>query len=142
LNLYPFFYQSNVLKDLLDKLKKMQTNDFPISETVYLAINSNNKANESIENTVTTKLVSELNSIEAQKSFISGALKEGEFVCLQVKLSRTNAANMNYLAPELDYISSYAIHRAKQLEQEILSVAGVVQLIDITPEAMMRYRLS
>ena len=43
--------------------------------------------------------------------------------------------------PELSYISSYAIHRGKQLEQDIWSVAGVVQVFDITKEALIRYQL-
>ena len=141
-NLYPFFHQSNVLKDLMAQLKKMQTNDAPISEIVYLAINTDNRSqNDTLNNGVTTKRASELNSPELLKAFIGGALKQGDFLCLEVRLSRTNAPDMNYLAPELNYISAYAIHRAKQLEQEILSVAGVMQLINITPEAMMRYRL-
>ena len=60
---------------------------------------------------------------------------------MQVKLSRTDRPDMEYLNPELSYISGYAIHRGKQLEQEIWSVAGVVQLLDITQEAMIRYQV-
>jgi hypothetical protein len=48
---------------------------------------------------------------------------------------------MEYLSPELSYISSYAIHRGKQIEQEIWSVAGIVQLIDITKETLFRHQI-
>jgi len=141
-NLYPFFHQSSALNTLMTQLKKMQTNDDPINEIVYLAINTKNEAaNEGSEYNIVSKFASELNSPELQKAFIANALKRGDFLCLEIKLSRTNAPDMNYLTPELSYISTYAIHRAKQLEQEILSVAGVMQLINITPEAMMRYHL-
>jgi hypothetical protein len=49
---------------------------------------------------------------------------------------------MGYLNPELSYISSYAIHRGKQIEQDIWSVSGLIQVIDITQEVLFRYRLS
>ena len=48
---------------------------------------------------------------------------------------------MEYLAPELGYIGSYAIHRGKQLEQDIYSVAGLVQLVDNTQETLFRHSL-
>jgi hypothetical protein len=60
---------------------------------------------------------------------------------LQLKLSRTNPPDMSYINPELNYISSYAIHKGKQIEQDVWSVAGVVQILDITKETMMRIKL-
>jgi len=56
-------------------------------------------------------------------------------------LSRTDEPDLEYLTPELNYISSYAIHRGKQIEQDIWSVSGVVQLFDITQEALIRSRV-
>ena len=76
-----------------------------------------------------------------QKMFISRALKRGLFFCIQVKLSRTDDPDMDHLNPELSYISSYAIHRGKQIEQDIWSVSGVIQLLDITQETLMRHEL-
>jgi len=58
-----------------------------------------------------------------------------------MKLSRAAGPDMNHLNPELSYISSYAIHRGKQIEQEIWSVAGIAQIFDITQEVIFRYRL-
>jgi hypothetical protein len=48
---------------------------------------------------------------------------------------------MDHLNPELSYISSYAIHRGKQIEQDIWSVCGVIQLLDITQETLIRHEL-
>ena len=48
---------------------------------------------------------------------------------------------MAYLNPELSYVGSYAIHRGKQFEQDIWSVIGLIQLIDITAEVLSRQKL-
>ena len=53
-------------------------------------------------------------------------------------MSRADEPDMEHLNPELSYISSYAIHRGKQIEQDIWSVTGVIQLFDITQEALIR----
>jgi hypothetical protein len=76
-----------------------------------------------------------------QRMFISRALNRGLFFCVQVRLSRTDDPDMDHLNPELSYISSYAIHRGKQIEQDIWSVAGVMQFLDITQETLVRHEL-
>ena len=74
--------------------------------------------------------------------FIKKSLNQGDFFSVQLKLSRSDEANMEHLNPELAYIGSYAIHRGKQLEQDIYSVAGLIQLIDVTQETLLRYELT
>ncbi|WP_286235085.1 PilZ domain-containing protein [Thalassotalea sediminis] len=137
-NLYPVLNHANVTSVLTASLKKMQSDDPSISETLYISINP---SSEIVEQAVNTKLESELQSDMIKKMFIKNALKRGEFYCIQLKLSRTDKPDMKYLNPELSYISTYAMHRGKQIEQEIFSVAGVVQLFDVTQEALARYKL-
>ena len=137
-NLYPLLNNLQATSLMNATLKKMQSSDSPIADILYVAINPEN---EMVDKAVTTKLDSELQSEKLKKMFISNALKRGEFFCLKVVVSRTDEPDMQYLNPELSYISSYAIHRGKQLEQDIWSVSGVVQVFDITQEAMMRYHL-
>jgi len=137
-NLYPLLNNLQATSLLHSNLKKMVSSDEPLSNIVYIAINHDV---ERIDQAVTTKLASELGSAKLKKLFISNALKTGSFFCIQTKLSRANEPDMEYLNPELSYISSYAIHRGKQIEQEIWSVAGIVQLIDITKETLYRHQL-
>ena len=137
-NLYPLLNNLQATSLMNTTLKKMQASDSPIVDILYIAINPEN---EMVDKAVTTKLDSELQSDKLKKIFISNALKRGEFFCLKVVVSRADEPDMQYLNPELSYISSYAIHRGKQLEQDIWSVSGVVQVFDITQEAMMRYHL-
>jgi hypothetical protein len=137
-NLFPLLNNLQATNLMTSSLKKMQVDDSPISETLYIAINLEN---EMVDQAVTTKLSRELESTTLQKMFITRALNRGLFFCVQVKLSRTAEPDMDHLNPELSYISSYAIHRGKQIEQDIWSVSGVIQLLDITQETLIRHEL-
>jgi len=138
-NLYPLLNNLQARGLMNSTIKKMNSKDAPIVDILYVAINLEN---EMVDKSVTTKLEAELPTDALKNDFIKKALTRGDFFCMQVLVSRTEAPDMEHLNPELSYISSYAIHRGKQLEQEIWSVAGLVQVFDITSEAMIRYQLS
>jgi len=137
-NLYPLLNNLQATNAITTSLKKMQVDDTPIVETLYIAINLEN---EMVDQAVTAKLLSELESPMLQRMFISRALKSGLFFCVKIKISRADVPDMEYLNPELSYISSYAIHRGKQIEQDIWSVSGVIQVLDITQEVLTRHEL-
>jgi len=82
-----------------------------------------------------------LNTAELRAYFIKQALEKGSFFCLQLNISRTNEPDLEYLNTELSYISSYAIHRSKQIEQEIMSVVAAIQYVDITHEVLFNHGL-
>lgn len=137
-NLYPIFGHADVMAKLSAQLKKMQSTDGASSELIYIAIN--NKV-ELVEKAVTIKLASDFANEKVKQFFIHQALKKGQFFCVMMKLSRAGEPDMAHLHPELSYISSYAIHRGKQIEQDIFSVAGIGQIFDITQEVLFRYQL-
>ncbi len=135
-NLYPLLggLQSN---NLLDKqMKKLTASDLASEELIHIAIRPEIP---SIEKSVTIKFESDFKTPEMKGFFVKQSLKQGDFYSIKLKLSRTDEAFMKHLSPELAYISSYAIHRGKQLEQEIYSVAGLIQFIDVTQETLLRY---
>ena len=138
-NLYPLLGNLHVSSLLEHKMRKLLASDVAVSEVIYIAINS---SITDIDKSVTIKQVSELETLELRKLFIKKSLKQGQFYSLQLKLSRSDAANMDHLTPELTYIGVYAIHRSKQLEQEMYSVAGLVQLVDVTEETLLRYSIT
>jgi len=138
-NLYPLLNNLQATSLMNNTLKKMKTGDAPITDIMYLSFNLDK---ETVEQAVTTKLESELQSDKLKQMFINKALKRGHFLCLQMKLSRAEEPDMELLNPELSYISSYAIHRGKQIEQEIWSVAGIVQVFDITQETLIRHNIN
>ncbi len=138
-NLYPLLSNIGATNLLASNLKKMNSSDNALTDMLYISINPDA---ELVENAVVTKLESELDSLKLKQMFIKSAQRRGVFVCVQVKICRTSAPDMDYLNPELSYISSYAIHRGKQLEQDIWNVAGIIQVVDITQEALIRANLS
>ena len=137
-NLYPLLNNLQATNFLNAQLKRMSAGDEPVRCLLYIAVNDEVEA---VNQKVTTQLASELVSIAEKKQFIRDALKFGSFFCVQIKLSRTAPADMEYLSPELNYISSYAIHRGKQIEEDILRVTGVIQLLDMTKDTLLRHKL-
>ena len=136
-NLYPVLSNLRVTELFEQHLKKLLPIDLAISETIYIGVRHDI---EQIDKTVSVKLASELDSPELKRFFIKKSLKQGKFYCLKLNLSRSNKPQMEHLSPELTYISTYAIHRGKQIEQEIFSVVGLLQFVDITQEILLKYR--
>jgi hypothetical protein len=137
-NFYPLLtklYKDNFL-DLC--LKKLVLNETPITDILYIDIASNV---EQVDRGVNIKFEHELNTFELREEFIKQALDNGDFYCFQLKISRTNSPDLEYLNTELSYVSTYAIHRSKQIEQDILSVVASIQYIDITNETLNSHRL-
>ena len=137
-NFYPIMkklYKDNFIESCL---KKLLLNEESISEVLYISIA--NKV-EQIEKDVKIKFDNELSSPKLRKSFIKDGLEEGHFFCFQLKISRTNEPVIEYLNTELSYISGYAIHRSKQIEQDIWSVVAAIQYVDITHEVLFSHGL-
>lgn len=138
-NLYPLLGNLKVNQLFEKHLKKILPSDKALNDVLFISIRDNV---EPIDKAVNVKLASDLDSPELKSFFIKRALKQGKFYCIQLNLSRSDKPQMEHLTPELNYISAYAIHRGKQIEQEIWSVAGILQLVDITQEVLLRYRLA
>ncbi|MGB2741962.1 MAG: PilZ domain-containing protein [Cognaticolwellia sp.] len=137
-NLYPIIGHADFLVNFSAKLKAMQQTDMASDEILYIAINHDITE---VDKAVNIRLASELSSEKLKEMFIHRAQKNGSFFCVMVKLSRSAEPDMDHLNPELSYISSYALHRGKQIEQNIWSVAGLAQIFDITHETLFRYQL-
>jgi len=137
-NLYPLLGNLKLSHCFDQYIKKLLATDLAAEELIYVAINWSKKE---VDKSVIIRKASDLNTPEITNFFIKKSLKQGEFYCLQLKLSRSDEPHMPHLTPELAYISAYAIHRGKQLEQEIFSVTGLLQIIDVTQETLLRYRL-
>lgn len=133
-NLYPLL-KNNISVDVIShQLKQLHEHDAPYSNILFISINRKKKPlNEMVE----TRLISDFETVEDKHSFIHEAQDNGEFLCVQFKLTRTAEPNIAHLNHELSYISSYAIHKGKQIEQDIYSVAGFIQYSDITQEMLL-----
>jgi hypothetical protein len=137
-NFYPLLtkmYKENYIESCL---KKLIINDEPVSEVLYIAIAKNV---EQVDRDVNLKFDSELETTALREDFIKQAIGNGYFFCFQLKISRTNKPDLEYLNTELSYISTYAIHRSKQIEQDIWSVVASIQYIDVTHEVLFSHGL-
>jgi hypothetical protein len=137
-NFYPLLtklYKDNYIESCL---KKLIISDEPIAEVLYISIAKNI---EQVDKDVNLKFEGELETTDLRKDFINQALSNGYFFSFQLKISRTNEPDLEYLNTELSYISAYAIHRSKQIEQDIWSVVASIQYIDITHEVLFSHGL-
>ncbi len=137
-NLYPLMHNTIASNLLKPSLKRLQSDSAPIRDYMYISIKDNVQA---VDNAVVTKFEREFESSVDKRAFISNALKNGSFFCISVMISRTEEPDMDFLNPELSYIASYAIHRGKQIEQDIWSTVGLIQCIDVTQEVLLRYQM-
>lgn len=76
---------------------------------------------------------------EQRKTFITEALNRGQFIAIHVMLTTTGKPDLSMLQTEINYVSVYAIHRAKELENKLWSLAACSHLIDVTDEVLIRY---
>lgn len=81
----------------------------------------------------------EFESEQLKYAFIKDALEHGVLFCFRIFLSRVGRPDTDHIAKELNYISVYAIHKAKILEDELWSVAGMGEVVDISSEIAFRY---
>lgn len=134
LNLYPLFQGALLKTVLLNPLRTMAREDKPEEEEVYIAsLHSQGGAP-----LFRSHLASSFSSPEAKRRFIELALQQGEFYSVLVGISRTGRPDTSFIAGELDYIAKFAIHKAKQLEEELWSVVGVGELTDTTEATLFR----
>ena len=78
-------------------------------------------------------------SNEQRLTFIKEALGRGQFIAVHVMLTTTGKPDLTMLQTEINYVSVYALHRAKELENKLWSLAACAHLIDVTDEVLIRY---
>lgn len=75
------------------------------------------------------------------KKFLVRGLMEGEVYALQFDLVRTGRPDTEFIANEFIYLQKYAGHRAEEVEEEMWSIAGLVDVTLVTDEVLMRFNL-
>ena len=113
-------------------IKDLSRQDPPLAFT--LAINFNpreDKMSDAIESQCI--LGDDYSSFTEQ---ISKGIKSQLIFIMRLYISRTGRPDTDYLANELNYVSQYALHKAKDLQGALWSVVGVGDIVDITEEAL------
>ncbi|MDX2321295.1 MAG: PilZ domain-containing protein [Moritella sp.] len=133
-NLYPLIADSRIKQVFDDALAGLESTYRPWQRVLYITVATS-------DSTVTTQFEQDFADESERRQFVSHGLQKGAFFAIQVMLSRTGRPDMEYIEKELNYVSHYAVHRAQKLEDELWSVRGVVDLIDVSDELFYRLGL-
>ena len=118
------------------QLKQMKRFDNARNYEVFISIPHNSdRKNTDIQ----CKYDYEFTSEQDKQRYVATTMQQNMLFCFRLMLSRTGRPDTDYIAKELNYISTYAIHKAKALEEELWSVAGVIDVVDISTEIALRY---
>ncbi|WP_213997597.1 PilZ domain-containing protein [Arsukibacterium sp.] len=136
LNLELLLKNSTANLQFAQQLKAMKRFDPPKSYELYIRVSRPPAAaGQQIESFYDYEFDDE----SQKQTFIKQALQDATLFAFRLFLSRTGRPDTDYIAREISYISVYAIHRAKTLEEELWSVAGVGDAVDISKELAWRY---
>lgn len=83
----------------------------------------------------------EFTSSEALQHFVLETIKQHTLFSFRFFVSRTGKLDATYIAKEIGYISTYAIHKAKLLEEELWHVEGVADGVETSAELISRFNL-
>ncbi len=138
-NLQPLLKNSATNLHFANQLKGMKRQDPPRTYEVFIRYRQNQ---QKMEQSFVTEFDFDLKTTQAKHYFVQDALANDLLFCFRIHLSRTGRPDTEHINKELSYISVYAIHKAKVLEEELWSVVGVGDVIDISDEILLRYSIA
>lgn len=115
-------------------LKQMKRLDLPVNFELFVVLT---KADGAMQ--LSCRYDYEFRTEQHKQQFVLNALQHQIIFCYRLSLCRTGRPDVEFIAAELNYISQYAIHKAKVLEEELWSVAGIIDAVDISAELAWRY---
>ena len=122
-----------------DSLRRLRSEPRPIHAEIYICFNPDEIEHEAA---VDARWENELATHRSKVQFIKHARDKGHFFAFSAHITRVIRPDTSFLDQELSYLSRYAIHRAKQLEEHMWDISGQIFLTDITEEVLYRYQQS
>jgi len=135
-NLQPMLKNNATNLHFANQLKMMKRQDPPKSFELFIRFR---QGQTKIDQSFVTEYDFDLKTAQARQYFVQDALANDLLFCFRIFLSRTGRPDTEHINKELNYVSVYAIHKAKVLEEELWSVVGVGDVIDISDEILLRY---
>ncbi|MFC3031926.1 PilZ domain-containing protein [Pseudoalteromonas fenneropenaei] len=118
---------------LTEALRAHTRQDKPLQYTLFIKFDpSKTSAQEALK----SQCVALDEPLEPLYLFAKKALKGELLFVYRLYVSKTGRPDIDYLANEMRYVSHYAIHKAKELEETLWAVAGVGDVIDISEEVI------
>jgi hypothetical protein len=139
-NLYPLYRNAKISHDFINRtLTKIKPSDRPEMRELFIAFDP---SKELIGDAINSYFTEKFTQPEQRRQFISQALQHGQFIALKVFLARTGRPDFETMQSELNYVSVYAVHNAKLLEEQLWNVSAMGDIIDVTDEVLRRFDFS
>ena len=139
-NLYPLYRNAKIRHDFINStLAKVKPNDRPEMRELYIAFDP---SKELIGDAINSYFAEQFTQPEKRRQFIAEALKNGQFIAVKVFLGRTGRPDFETMQSELNYVSVYAVHKAKSLEEQLWNVSAMGDIIDVTDEVLRRFEFT
>jgi hypothetical protein len=139
-NLYPLYRNAKTRHDFINStLTNIKSNDRPEMRELF---NAFDPSKETIGDAINSYFTEQFTKPELRRQFISQALQNGQFIAVKVFLARTGRPDVETMQSELNYVSVYAVHKAKILEEQLWNISAVGDSIDITAEVLRRSEFS
>ena len=119
-------------------IKQIKLEHLPLRQELFIAFDPNQKLSRMA---ILPRFDDKFTTDESRIKFINEAIGRGQFIALHVLLTTTGKPDMEMLQAEMNYVSMYAIHRARELEEFMWDIVACAHLVDVTDEVLSRYNI-
>ncbi|WEM41821.1 PilZ domain-containing protein [Photobacterium sp. DA100] len=134
-SLEPLF--RNRVKSMLAETMRPVEISQPYVHELYLAIEQRNGQTPRID----AKRLDEFRTIEERIAYIKQAKSAGSFMALRLTAAPVLSPMTALIGKELGELARQVLHRARALEQELSSVVGCGEILDVTDEVQIRLEI-
>ncbi|MCQ8878101.1 PilZ domain-containing protein [Pseudoalteromonas shioyasakiensis] len=131
-SLEAFLSTQQITETITPLIKDRSRQDPPLPFTLFIRFNPKKAT---IDDAVTTQCTA-VDDFSPHYLFLKKGLRNEMVFVMRLYISRTGRPDTDYLSNELKYVSQYAMHKAKDLEEALWSVAGVGDMVDVTEETL------
>ena len=118
-------------------MDKIKTNILTNMRELFVAFEP---SKEVIHDAIKCYFTEQFTQPEQRRKFITEALQNGQFIAVKVFLGRTGRPDVETMQLEINYVSSYAMHKAKLLEEQLWNVSAMGDLVDVTDEVLRCFK--
>ena len=133
-----FLSPKQINEIITPQLKDHSRQDPPLPFTLFIRFDPKKST---IEEAVKSQCTAS-DDYTPQQLFLKKGIKAELVFVMRLFISRTGRPDIDYLANELKYVSQYALHKAKHLEEALWSVSGVGDMVDVTEETLSHFELA
>ncbi|WP_278383083.1 PilZ domain-containing protein [Alteromonas mediterranea] len=117
-------------------IKAVKLENMPLRQELFISFDASQKEPRMA---IIPRYSDKFESNEQRRAFIREAMVRGQFIAIHVMLTTTGKPDMSMLQTEINYVTMYAMHRARELEKKMWSIAACSHLVDVTDEVLIRY---